>query len=235
MLVKNPKYRKALNSNQIRLLKIAYKFRFVSVPLLSEYLEKDKSTVYEQLLVLLSQEYITKDYDSSYRLPPRPATYSLANKGIKFLRDTTDLSRTTLRNMYKNKTASEPLIERSLSTMEVVLKLRKQYPDKFDIFTKSEMSQYEAFIRPLPDLYLRRRRKQTSKQHAYLLELLEPSVASWILRKRIQAYQDHFDESEIDNYPCVLFVATNDSTEQRIRRMLEDSYLDFELYTTTTN
>ena len=232
MLVKSPKYRKPLHSNQIRLLNIIFKFRFVSVPLLAKYLSKDKSTIYEQLLTLSSQGYIRKNYDSSYQLPPRPASYALATKGIKFLRDNTDLSQTALRNMSKNGAASAALVERSLTTMSLCHQLTQQYPYKFDIYTKSEMSAVDELIRPLPDLMLRRRRNHPTKPEEYLLELLEPSVMSWLLRKRIRAHQELAEASEFQ-YPNVLLVATNDSTERRIMHILENCYDDFEFYATT--
>lgn len=234
MLVKNPSHRKALNSNQVRLLKVIFKFRFVSVPLLAEYLSKDKSTIYEQLLVLSSQNYITKSYDSSYRLPPRPATYAHAAKGIKYLRDNTDLSQTALRNMYKNKTASEALVVQSLSNLKLCLQLRHQYPEIFTIYTKSELTQYDKFLRPLPDLYLQRKNREQDKPNAYLIEFIEAGTFSWILRNRIRTHQDWSDEDYWKQYPYVLFICGNDSTEHRIQRMLENNFSDFEFYTTTT-
>ena len=234
MLVKSPSYRKALNSNQVRLLKVIFKFRFVSIPLLSEYIGKDKSTIYEQLLVLASQDYIAKSYDSSYRLPPRPATYALAAKGIKYLRDNTDLSQSALRNMYRNKAASEPLVEQSLKTFKVCIQLRRQYPDVFDIFTKSELSQSDKFLRPLSSLWLRRKKWREDKPYSYLLEFVDEGTYSWILRKRIQAHENFYDEWDENIYPYVLFVAGNASTERRIQRILENSFADFEFYTTTT-
>ncbi len=212
---------------------IVFKFRFISVPLLSEYLGKDKSTIYEQLLVLASQEYIAKSYDSSYRLPPRPATYALAAKGIKYLRDNTELSQTALRNMYKNKTASEALVVHSLDVFKLWLQFRRQYPDTFDICTKSELSQSDQFLRPLSDLWLRRKKKHEDEPDSYLVECMDAGTLSWILRKRIQAHRDFCDEQDGDVYPYVLFICGNDSTERRIQRMLENTFGEFEFYTTT--
>ena len=233
MLVKNPKYRKALNNNQIRLLKLVFTFRFVTVPLLAEYLGKDKSTIYEQLLTLVSQEYITKNYDSSYRLPPRPAMYHLAAKGIKYLRDTTDLSQTALRNQHKNRAASEQLVQQSLQTFTVGNQLQRQYPNQFDLFTKSQLSTVDGFVRPLPDLYLQRTHQSQAKPNSYELELLVPSIPSWLLRKRIRAHCELSDEVHYQ-YPHVLFVCTNDSTESRLQRMLGNVFQGFEFWTMTT-
>lgn len=234
MLVKSPRYRKPLNSNQVRVLSLIYKFRFVSVPLLSEYLGKDKSTVYECLLGLVSQQYITKNYDSSYRLPPRPATYCLATKGIRYLREHTEANHKALRNMYRNKAASEQLVEQSLKNFKLCNQLQRQYPDTFDIYSKTELVQFDDdFLRPLCDLWLKRTKQQEDKPNEYQVEFIEAGAFSWLLRKRIVAHQDFFDESDEEVYPYILFVTGNDSTERRIQRMLENCFADFEFWTTT--
>jgi hypothetical protein len=235
VLVKNPSHRNALNSNQVRLLKVLFKFRFVSVPLLSEYLGKDKSTVYEQLLVLTSQDFVVKNYDSSYRLPPRPATYDLGVKGIKFLRDNTDLSQTALRNMYKNKTASESLVVHSLDLFKLCLQLKRQYPGTFDVFTKSELTGYDTFLRPLSDLYLQRKNKRSSKAN-YLLEVIAAGTYSWVVKKRLRIHQEWLDDHEDewgDGYPTLLLVCGNENTEKRVQRTVNNGYFDFEVMTAT--
>lgn len=238
MLVKSPKYRKGISSNQVRLLEVLFKFRFSSVPLISEYLGKDKSTIYERLLVLVEQGYVKKNYDSSYRLPPRPATYSLAAKGIKHLRDNNQAGRyseTALRNMYKNRSASVPLVDHSLDVFKLCLQFKAQYPDVFAIFSKSEMAQFDDFLRPLPDLYVQRKSKRSTKPN-YFLETIEAGTMTWILKKRIQAHQEWLDEHEEDwgdSYPTLLFVCSNASTEKRIQRLATNGGMDFEIYTTT--
>lgn len=238
MLGKSPKYRKSISSSQVRLLELLFKFRFVSVPLLSEWLKKDKSTVYERLLVLVEQGYAQKQYDSSYRLPPRPAAYSLAAKGIKYLRDSSQddkYSQLALRNMYKNRSASVPLVDHSLDLFKLCLQLNKQHLETFDIFTKSEMTRFDDFLRPLSDLYLRRNNKRSAKP-SYLLEVVEAGTMTWVLKKRIQIHQEWFEAHEEgwdEGYPTLLFICENNNTEKRIRNIVLNSYLDFGVYSTT--
>jgi hypothetical protein len=233
VLIKNPSHRKNINPNQIKLLTALFKFRFISIPLLANYLHKDKSTIYEQLLTLTSQDYIQRKYDKTYRLPLKPAAYFLTAKGIAYLRSDPRFSKTALKNMYKNKQASEPLIERCLTTMALYNKLTTDYPETFDIFTRSEMSAVDCFLRPLPDIWLRRTLKHHTKPQHYLVEILEPSVMSWIIRKRIQAHEDFAAEDAETQYPQVLLIAGNDSTEQRIHDILANWFGDVEFWTTT--
>ena len=146
--------------------------------------------------------------------------------------------------MYKSKHMSEEHIDKCLLIMRVALTLHKQTNNTFAIATKYELTDEEFFLRPLPDLYLSRKTTkddEQAKQQAedqqfdYTLDIFEPNLPTWVLRKRLRAYQDHCDEAELDDgeYPYVLLVASNDSTERRLLRLIENMLQDFELYTTT--
>jgi hypothetical protein len=136
--------------------------------------------------------------------------------------------------MYRNKAASEQLVEQSLKNFKLCNQLQRQYPDTFDIYSKTELVQFDDdFLRPLCDLWLKRTKQQEDKPNEYQVEFIEAGAFSWLLRKRIVAHQDFFDESDEEVYPYILFVTGNDSTERRIQRMLENCFADFEFWTTT--
>lgn len=181
MLVQVPKHRKSISKSQLRLLLVIFKFRFVSCDYIGQYLAKDKSTIYERLFVLVQQGYVHKDYDSTYRLRLRPAVYSLTTQGIScLLKIEVTLSELALRNMYKNSSASLQLVDHSLNVFKLCVLFRKQYPDIFDICTRSELSADNHFIRPLPDMYLRRAYKRSAKP-SYQLETIEAGTYTWII------------------------------------------------------
>lgn len=235
MLVKDPKYRKNISKHQLQLLLVIFKFRFVSSEYLGRWLKKDKSTIYERLLVLVQQDYLRKDYDSTYRLRLRPAVYSLTTKGIRCLRSSNaNLSELALRNMYKNKSASPQLVDKSLNVFRLALLLNDCYPDTFDIFTRSELSAFDDFLRPSPDLFLQRASQRSTKS-SYQLEVIEAGTYTWIIKKRLHAHQNFYDKHNNWNghYPAVLFVCGNTSTEKRIHRLVARGYFDFAIYTTT--
>lgn len=237
MLVKVPLSRKQISKSQLRLLLVIFKFRFVSSEYISRYLNKDKSTIYERLFVLLGQGYIRKDYNSSFRLRQRPAIYSLAPKGIKYIRSNgpkQNLSEAALRNMYKNKTASDQLIDHYLEVFKLCLLLKNQYPNTFDTFAASELSVFSDFIKPRPDLYLRRSSKRSQKS-GYQLEIIESGTMTWIIKKRLQAHQSFCEENDSwdDDYPTLLLVCGNNSTERRIQRIIDNGGFDFTIQTTT--
>ena len=106
------------------------------------------------------------------------------------------------------------------------------------------MTKFDDFVRPLPDIYLRRTSTDEDSEpissdditQEYILETLEPGIMTWILRKRIQAHQElteDFEDKFERSYPTLLFVCGNASTERRAQRIVENSYLGFETWTTT--
>ncbi len=241
MIVKEPKYRKQLGKQQVKLVGLIGKFRFVTVPFVSEWQLKDKSTIYERLAVLESQGYVQKRYERQRRLLGKPAVYSLTAKGLRLLRDhfPGHFTEAVLRNQYKNKSASLQLVDHSLAVAKLCLLFKKQYEEKIQIFTKAELAKYDAFIRPLPDIYLRKRKLKDSKYQHFQVEIIEAGTMTWLIRKRINAHQEWFDENNDegwgfeDNYPTLLLVCGNESTEKRVHRLTDEGYFDFSIYTTT--
>lgn len=241
MAIKQPKYRKQLSKNQIDLLSVVCKFRFVTVPLIAEWRDKDKSTIYERLLVLTEQGYLHKTYDKRWRLLGKPAVYSLSAKGIKTVRDTMNghFTEAVLKNQYKNNSASLQLVDHSLAVARLCLQFKQQYGDTVDIFTKAELAKYDQFIRPLPDIYLRMRKFKEGLYQHYYVEIIEAGMMTWLIRKRINAHiewlEEHNEEGGIyeDNYPTLLLVCGNANTEKRTHRLVDDVISDFDVYTTT--
>lgn len=235
-------HRKQLSKGQIKLLGLLGKFRFVTVELISSWREKSKATIYERLAVLEDQGYTQKRYEKSWKLLGRPAVYSLTGKGLRVLRDYKPgyFTDAVIRNQYKNRSASLQLVDHSLDVAKLCVQLYKQYDGTYDIFAKSEIDQFEQFMRPLPDLYIRTNRKDEDDQAAhYQLETIEAGTFTWMIKKRISAHQEWFDENNdedwafADNYPTLLLVCDNKSTEKRIHKMTDDAYMDFETWTTT--
>ncbi len=232
-LGKNPRYRRTLNKRQLEILLVLFEFRFVSVPLVSQYLNKDKSTIYERLLVLEMQDYVYKSYDRSFRLPGRAATYCLAPAGIRALKAAyPELSQAVLRHMNQNKLADRASIDKSLYLFQLYLDLQRCYPHQFENLTRSYMATYKEFIRPLPDLYLEH--KQIDKP-AYILEIVEARTFSYLLRRRLNTHSDYaidYAEDWGDGYPTLLFICGNEHTERRLQRMIWNT-VGLDIYTTT--
>lgn len=229
MLVNELRYRKSVNSNQVRLLYILFKFRFGTSDLIAEIVRKDRSTVYESLRTLEQQGYIHKFHDKTYRLRGRPAIYTLAAKGIKYLRDTSKVDQTTLRNFYKNKriaVENEPLVDQCLLVFRIFIVLKTQTGQKFSIYTKYELDK-DDLVSPKPELWLQR--QGNSQKPDYILDIFPVGTMTWLLHKRLRQHQEFAEEYEYQ-YPNVLLVAGNPSTERRLFKQVESAIQDFEFY-----
>ena len=230
MRTTTPKFRHSLTDKQTRLLAFLFKFRFLTTDLLAELWDKDKSTIYERLRVLEEQGYVYKNYDSSYRIRQRPATYCLDAKGVTYLLNNEDRAdKTTLRNFYRNKSQSEELIDGCLLKARIYLELQKQLPEG-NVLTINELrSTKDVFPDPLPDFAF------ASKQPAYpyfFIDLWQAYTFNSLMRKRIAYYQEEADAVS-HRYPYILFIAENKSVERRLLKHTQDNFSDAEFYMTT--
>ena len=83
-----PSYRRPLNQQQILLLQILYTFRFATTSLITKTLQtKHTNVISKRLKMLVDQSYIGMNYDPSYKLLGKPATYYLRAKGVAFFKE----------------------------------------------------------------------------------------------------------------------------------------------------
>ncbi len=115
-------------------------------------------------------------------------------------------------------------VDRRLYIFRIALTLKRQVGSKFHIFPKYALNR-ESFPSPLPELFLKR--KGSSDKPDYVLDVFEAGTPSWLLRKRIRQHEEYANESTY-LYPNVLFVAGNQSTENRLFKRTYDKYEDFD-------
>lgn len=220
-----PKRRYSISKSQVDVLLYMRKYRFLTSDLLAVLLQKDRSTIYERLSVLVDQGYIEKQYDRSFRLRRRPATYCLAPLGIRYLKHH-GIERTQIH--YKSRNFTQEQIDEQLLYAKLNLALRRNYPGKFITRTKYDLER-GAYVLPTPHLIFV---AESDKAPDYLLEVFPAFTASWKLERRINQHVDAADEAEY-TYPHILLVAGNASTEKRLVTFTADLYADFEVYVTT--
>jgi len=217
--------RYSISKAQEQVLLYLHKYRFITSDLLAELLVKDRSTIYERLFVLEQQGYIKKQYDKTFRIRLRPATYCLAPAGIRYLKHH-GTERTQLH--YKSKNLAEEQIDIQLLYMKIGIMLRKHYPNKFNSYTKYQLNP-DDYINPTLHLKFE---GANSTIPDYFVELFPAFTLSWRIRKRINQHIEAADEVEY-KYPNLLLIAGNKSTERRIIRMTADTYASFDVFTTT--
>ena len=175
-----------------------YKFRFGTSELISRYQEvtavRDTN---KRLKGLLEQEYIGRNYDSSYRIDRRQASYYLLPKGIRLLKGYTEqqLDPKGLNLLYYNRSASEGFVNHCLSVFRLYLKIKSLYGDSMAYYTRSELAEYgdEEFPRPRPDGYLRLEDNQVANS-IFMLDILGDGIPWFTLRRRVRRYFRHYDQ-----------------------------------------
>ncbi|RTK94784.1 hypothetical protein EKI60_02675 [Candidatus Saccharibacteria bacterium] len=231
-----PKYRRPLNTHQIAILNTLYKFRFTTTALLAENQQaKHQRVISNRLKILVDQGYIGMNYDSSYKIKGKPATYYLLTDGVRFLRDQPYTQESALRSIYQDKRANDSRIQHRLNVFKTYITIKQTYPDRFKLFSKTELMNKPYVPKTRPDAFL----IDNQSDKSYFVDYLEDTMSFWTLRKAIRRYIT-FAELEIwqkykldQPHPNVLFICESAQLIKRvdnlIRRELDSSYVDIQM------
>jgi hypothetical protein len=219
-----------LNSNQIYYLKLLYKFRFATTIQLSQYRKKNESSATQRAInILLDQKYVGCNYDNSYKLQGRAASYYLLTKGIRALKQLSFGELKVFHGIYKDKSASEQLIGHYLSLSTICNRLKATYGDRLTYFSKSELApaDFDYFPHPLPDSYIQ------LGTNEFFLNYFETSRPIFTDVAKIIKYIEYADASEWGDdepLPALRLVCETLALEKRlhkkIRRLSQPSGLD---------
>ncbi len=241
-----PKYRKKLNSDQIAVLRLLQRFRFVSNQQVAKFAEKKSSKdVQKRLQILEEQGLIAKRYDKTYKLKGKPAAYYLLPKGARNLAEQTTRKADepiNIKRIYKDKDVSENFIEHCLNITSAYLQFKAVHGDKLRFFTKSQIDteKYTYFPQPQPDAYIRL--KTTKGESQFLLDIYEETQPFFVLLRRVKKYVAYAAEGDWEadtgtELPIILMVAQNGSIQKRLRKRiameLSDTYEEISVATTT--
>jgi Fe2+ or Zn2+ uptake regulation protein len=195
-----------LTPQQQRVLKLLFKFRFVSAQSLAIVMSIRRASVYEVLEYLVKQELITKVYKSEWRIDRRPAYYYLTKSGVTTVRKIMDVKEPVVHALYKNEDASEEFIQHSLVALGCYNALKPHLPEDSEIFTKAEINRFRQFPKNRPDLYIR----TPSGQEAIIIIL--DDKPPYIIRKRLDEIITHSEDEGWDNdtYPHICFILKDD-------------------------
>ncbi|HSW99551.1 MAG TPA: replication-relaxation family protein [Patescibacteria group bacterium] len=225
------KHRKKLNTEQLEVLELLYKFRFGSNDLIAQYFgKKDRSFVFKRLSILQDQGLIGKRFDSSYRIQGKPAAYYLLPAGARVLQESRPDKAVNIKAIYKDKTTSEEFIQYCLDMFGLYCKLKAQYGDSLKFLTKSQLAKYDYFEDFVPSVYMHLDIDGSEKD--FFLEYLQNSKPFFTVVRRLKQYVDYADSGEWEagtesDFPKVLLVCDNASLQKRLvkkaSRILEDA------------
>jgi len=218
--ISKSKIRKQLNELQIELLLILYKFRFGTVDLIAQYQDQSVRYTNVRLKILLEQDYIGRNYDSSYNIKGWAASYYLLPKAINLLKTNPELDPKGLHLLYYNRKAKPVFEKHWLRMFRLYLKFDDLYGKNLEFYTSSELAEQKHFPRPLPDGYMTFSGKHSDIPDC-MLELVESSTSLSRLRPRVTRYMNHHETSHWDgDYPRILLVCDNVGLEQELQRYI---------------
>lgn len=228
-------HRKQLNPNQVQLLKLLYKFRFVNSDLLARYKGTTRISVNHSLAILVDQKFVDRRYDNSYKIQGKSALYYLTPTGLRVLKGFMPLNDNVVHAMYKNSTVTEGFINECLLIMEVCIVLRDSYPDTFNIFSRSELAEFDYFPEPKPSLYLSRKKPSKTKHNGYMLDIITDN-RKFIIKKQVQIYINHYDSGVWgeEQYPTILFLCATPRIEENTLKQTESLLEDFDFFASST-
>jgi hypothetical protein len=215
---------RSLNSKQLDILDLLYRFRFATNHLLAVTLNvKYAHKMNERLRVLIDQDYIGRNYGPDYHLRGQSASYYLLPKGINALKATGNekYAIQVLHNTYKDKNAKDRFISRCLTVFEIFTRLNDKHNNKLQFFTKSELYHYEDFPDPRPDAYFRLNEGNNETQ--YFLEVLDTTQPDFALKKRIKQFIEYAEGGDWEDatgtpLPTVVLVCESKTLTRRLQK-----------------
>ena len=225
VIMKTSSHKSKLNSKQLHLLKIIYKFRYVSAKLISKYLGLTVSTINSNLSILVDQGYVSRFYNTSYKLNGKGASYYLTVKSINLLKNDEVFNLRSLKLMYKNKSLSQMTIDHHLLIFECYLKLRTKFKDGYRIFGKYELYGDETYPNPPADLYIQKIQSAQNTCSDYLIDIFE-DTPPFVIEKRLKAIMDHLESEQYQKttnrlYPSILIICADERIEKRLMKPIE--------------
>lgn len=232
------------NNKQLDILRLLYRFRFATTELLTQALElKSKIKMNERLKILLDQKYLGRNFEPEYRLLRKHASYYLLPMGIEALKHIPDnkFDEQTLRNIRKDKTASDQFIDYCLDIFALYCRLKSELGDGLQFFTKSQLvNRYDYFSEFVPSVYVRVIGDDSEKD--YFLEYLQSSKPFFTVIQRLKQYIEYADSGEWEaatnsRFPRVLLVCDRPSLQNRLLKqatyILSEADDELEVYIST--
>lgn len=221
-----PKYRRSLNQSQIQLLQTLYKFRFATSYLIAKSQgSKYPRVILARLRVLVDQGYIRQNYDSSYKIKGRPATYFLRLKGIRYLKQQPYANKGVLNSVYHDTRATDTQIAHYLHVFATYVEFKRLYPGEFKFFSKSELAGRKHMPQQLPDAYLDRINKESGQTDHYFLDCFEDAELYrslvYKIRQLINYAENDTWKKSLTTLPVILMVCESKKLERRMIRIAE--------------
>ncbi len=249
-----------ITKKQQEILKLLYRFRFLNrIQVQALMGHKDPKTINLWLRDLRAKGYVEWIYSTHFAEKTKPAIYYLGLNGVRYLRKLTTPNEDgeqlpnyppeELRKRYKEPTRSQSYIDHCILLADCCVSLRQQSTDKLNYFYQTEAdylleSSYYHFVLDSeliqPSLIFCKDKLDDGKEEttleSYLLEVFDPTLPRYRMKKRLGDYVKYLDEEDItwqeqtdtEKLPILLFVCPRTTdliyAKRRTRKLIADSW-----------
>ncbi len=228
-----------ITPKQQEIITLHYHFRFLNTNQIQKFLKhKNKKTINTWLPDLVEKGYLKRIYDPyTFGKNTLPAVYYFGTNGIRWLKTQESLDPGAIRKLYKDGDRSETFKSNCQLLADICLDLKAQSINGvvFDYATAqdyvSPKSTYYSFgfLSELSPQLLFSRAKNNNQSH-YLLEILNASLPSYRIRKRIRTYlkflTDYDWMENLKTPPEILFVCQTKELLIRTKRYTKKLLVD---------
>lgn len=231
---------RSLNQDQLKVLHTVYTFRFATRSLLASYLHKPNNTsLYSRIQILHKSGYLSRRYNSSYKLAGREAEYYITYKAAQLLQQAhlIDASDASLLAVYKDKTVSDQYVHQ----LTLIFQFRNILTANYDIqwFTTRDIASMDYFPKNKPTAFITIKVKNTILR--CFVEYIPSGTSVSTIKSKLKQYSIYFQQDAwgVTNtpFPKILYITEDGMTEQGVRyQMKKELYrsdTDIEYYTTT--
>jgi len=213
-----------ITSKQQEIPKLIYKFRFLNRLQIQKLLNhKYHNRINNWLNNLTAKHYLEKiPKDNTFEERTKLTIYRIGINGIRFLKTQDNISPELLPKLYREKDRSDNFINQCLLLADICLYLKEESARSgsvsYEVTIASEYALADSpfhFLTELaPHLVAKKMEKKqkriTSKYH--LLEIFEPTLPRYSIRKRLRSYLDFFNSKTWENntnntgFPILFFI-----------------------------
>ena len=226
-----------MNKREEEILVNLYRFRFLTRGQLQRLLKQS----YHSRLVVWLKELLNKKYIGCLEKRGKITDsyiYFLENNGRKYLKNL-ELNKKGLNKLWRNDKTSQQQQNHCLAIADVFMALSdtvEKAGKKLRFFTKTELIGYSGLVVPHPDAYFHIKENK-NLQIFYFLDIFNAFVNKWQLIKRLDKYQDYYDEDIWQeqvkkDFPEVILVLSDISSYFFLKKYLPkiiENY-DFSVY-----
>jgi len=187
----------SITIKQQEILKLIYRYRFLNRTQIQALLKhKDKRRIISWLKDLREKQYVDWRYDSTnFIAKSQPAIYHLSINGIRYLRETGECPSEELRKRYKEPNRTQAFIDRCLLIADCCIALQAKSNDQLQyswvLASDYVVPDHEyGFLNGLKP-HLCFTREDGNQTTCYLLEMLDPLMPRYAIRKRIKDYVEY--------------------------------------------